>query len=124
MNASPAQALAAEIAVERTNGPILMIGGQSDGVWPSAQMVDAVAARLRRSHFAHEVVVLKYDHAGHRAGLAEIIPTWSSGVVHPISGQVTDFGGNPEGNAKSSLDAIPKVLEFLQKNLQESAPAN
>jgi hypothetical protein len=28
-----------------------------------------------------------------------------------------DLGGSPEGNAESSLDAIPKVLEFLRTNL-------
>lgn len=123
MNPGPAVALGAAIAVEHTNGPILMIGGQSDEVWPSAQMVDAAASRLRAHHFAYQVVVLNYDHAGHRAGLPEIIPAWNDGVVHPISGKVTVFGGTPEGNALSSLDAIPKVLEFLEKNLQDPAPA-
>ena len=98
----------------------LMIGAIDDGVWPSAQMVDAAAARLRRRHFAYQVVVLKYDHAGHRAGLPEIIPAWCNGVEHPISGRMTDFGGTPQGNAESSLGAIPKVLDFLEKNLLQS----
>jgi dienelactone hydrolase len=118
-----ASALHAAIAVERTNGPILMIGAKDDGVWPSAQMVDAAASRLRAAHFAYPVVVLNYDHAGHRAGLPEIIPAWSEGVAHPVSGAVTEFGGTPEGNAQSSLDAIPKVLDFLSQNLLGSAAA-
>ena len=124
LNAGPPAAVGASIEVEHTNGPILMIGGEADGVWPSAQMADAAADRLRRSHFAHPVVVLKYDHAGHRAGLPEFIPTWSNGVPHPISGQITEFGGTPEGNAESTLDAIPKVLDFLQKNLSPESAAN
>jgi dienelactone hydrolase len=107
----------ATIAVEHTHGPILMIGGTDDGVWPSAEMVDAAAARLRGNHFAYPVVVLIYPHAGHRAGAPEIVPTWNNGVTQPISGRTMDLGGSPEGNAESSLDAIPKVLEFLRTNL-------
>jgi dienelactone hydrolase len=122
-NASPELAWDAQIAVEHTKGSILMIGAKDDGVWPSAEMVDAAASRLRSSHFAYQVVALKYDHAGHRVGLPEIIPAWSNGVVHPVSGRPIDFGGTPEGNAESSLDAIPKVLDFLRGSLLEPAPA-
>ena len=113
-----AEMMRASIQVEHTQGPVLVIGGEDDGVWPSANMVDAVAARLRQNHFAHEVVVLKYAHAGHRAGMPEIIPAWHNGVPRPGVVRVTDYGGTPEGNAESSLDAIPKVLEFLEKSLK------
>jgi len=108
----------AEIQVEHTQGRVLMIGGEDDGVWPSAGMVEEVAARLRQSKFAYPVVVLKYPHAGHRAGMPEIIPAWHNSVVHPGAVRATDYGGTPEGNAESSLDAIPKVLEFLMGALQ------
>ena len=113
-----AEMMRASIQVEHTQGPVLVIGGEDDGVWPSANMVDAVAARLRQNHFAHDVVVLKYAHAGHRAGMPEIIPAWHNGVPRPGVVRVTDYGGTPEGNAESSLDAIPKVLEFLEKSLK------
>jgi dienelactone hydrolase len=107
----------AAIGVEHTHGPILMIGGQEDGVWPSSQMVDSVAARLRENHFAFPVAVLIYPHAGHRAGLPQIIPAWHNSMPHPISGTMMNYGGSAEGNAESSLDAIPKVLEFLRESL-------
>jgi dienelactone hydrolase len=123
LNPGPGPALGAAIAVEHTNGPILMIGGKSDQVWPSAEMVDAAAARLRAAHFAHQVVVLEYDHAGHRAGLPEIIPAWNDGAVHPVSGKMMEFGGTPQGNALSSLDAISRVLDFLSQNLQQPEAA-
>jgi dienelactone hydrolase len=115
----------AAIHVEQTHGAILMIGGIDDGVWPSAEMVDAMAARLHNEHFAYPVVKLVYPHAGHRAGLPEIIPTWSKGTRQPVTGGETDFGGTPEGNAESTLDAIPKVLGFLHDALggEEAAPA-
>ena len=55
MNPHPnsADSFRAQIAVETTNGPILMIGAEDDGIWPSAEMVRAVAQRLRANHFSH-----------------------------------------------------------------------
>jgi len=114
----------ASIAVENINGPILMIGAEDDGVWPSAKMVESAARRLRTRHFAHPLVVLIYPHAGHRAGNPAIEPTWSNAVKHPMSGRITNFGGTPEGNANSTLDAIPKVLDFLQSQLSGPSTAN
>ncbi|HTX77178.1 MAG TPA: acyl-CoA thioesterase/bile acid-CoA:amino acid N-acyltransferase family protein [Terracidiphilus sp.] len=115
----PDMAMEAAIHVELTHGAILMIGGRDDGVWPSAEMVETAAARLRSAHFAYPVVTLVYPHAGHRAGLPEIIPAWNKGSTHPVTGTPVDYGGTPEGNAESTLDAIPKVLEFLRDALVE-----
>jgi dienelactone hydrolase len=112
----------AEIAVEYTQGPVLVIGAAEDGVWPSAAMTHTIEGRLKREHFKYEFVRLEYPHAGHRAGNPVIEPTWSGGAIHPVSGAEVDFGGTPEGNAASSLDAIPKVLAFLDRSLPPSAP--
>lgn len=49
--------------------------------------------------------------------MPEIIPAWQSNVTHPLTGGSENFGGTPEGNAASSLDADPKVLEFLRRSL-------
>jgi dienelactone hydrolase len=85
----------AAIPVEHTHGSIMVIGGEDDGVWPSAEMVDAVAARLRESHFANQFVVLNYPHAGHRAGLPEMMPAWHKGVVHPLPGKRSNWAALP-----------------------------
>ena len=42
--------------------------------------------------------------------------------VQRQTGESENYGGTPEGNALSSLDAIPKVLEFLQQAFP-AAPA-
>ena len=107
----------AAIEVENTKGPILMISGESDRVWNSWEMADDVVSRLKSHHFAYSFENLKYPHAGHFAGRQEIVPAWHSTVVNPTSGRENDPGGSAEGDAKSSLDAIPKVLEFLRMNL-------
>jgi dienelactone hydrolase len=114
----PEMLLKAVIEVERTQGPVMLISGQSDGVWDSSVMADSVVDRLKHAHFAYEVEHLKYAHAGHTAGRPEIVPSWQGTGQHPISGRPVNTGGTPKGNADSSLDAIPKVLEFLGKSLK------
>lgn len=109
----------ATIEVERTQGPILLISGKDDHVWDSSEMADSIVARLRRFHFQHNVVELKYSHAGHAAGRPEIVPAWQGRTINPTSGREVEMGGTPSGNAESSLDAIPKVIEFLHQRLSE-----
>jgi hypothetical protein len=107
----------AAIEVEKTQGPILMISGQDDHVWPSSEMADDVVSRLKHSHFAYSFENLKYPHAGHYTGRPDIIPAWHGRVRNPTSGKEVDTGGSPKGDAESSLDSIPKVLEFLKRAL-------
>jgi dienelactone hydrolase len=106
------------IKVEQTHGPILLISGQDDGVWQSSEMADSVIARLKQARFSYSFEHLKYAHAGHTAGRPEIIPEWHGPERNPVSGREVDPGGTVAGNAQSSLDAIPKVLEFLRQSLK------
>ena len=115
---NPAMEQATAIPVEQTQGPILLISGQDDGIWESSRMSDQVIARLKAAHFSYDFQQLKYPHAGHRAGHPGIFPTWYGAVRHPVSGAAVHYGGTPEGNAESSIDAAPKVLEFLAKGLK------
>ncbi len=112
----------AGIAVEQTHGPLLLISGEDDGVWASTMMAKSIVDRLKDAHFSYPVEHLKYPHAGHRAGRPEIVPTWHGRVIQPISGRGMALGGTPAGDANSSLDAIPKVLEFLHQSLEAPTP--
>jgi dienelactone hydrolase len=112
-------AMKAAIHVEATAGPILLISGQDDSIWPSSDMTNELVARLRMAHFAYPVERLDYPHAGHRAGMPEIEPAWHGGLTHPLTGNPENLGGTPEGNAASSLDAPPKVLDFLQRSFAQ-----
>jgi dienelactone hydrolase len=116
--ANPASVTHAAIRVEETRGPILLICGENDEVWPSSMMADAIVGRLKGVHFSYPVQVLKCPHAGHQAGRPEIVPSWQGALPHPVTGRGVIFGGTPKGDAESSLDAIPKVLEFLRTNLE------
>jgi dienelactone hydrolase len=119
---NPAMAIEAAIAVEQTKGPILLISGGDDGVWQSSAMADAVVDRLKRAHFAYSFDQLKYSHAGHGAGRPDIVPAWHGSERNPTSGREVDPGGTIPGNAQSSIDAAPKVVEFLRQGLKASQP--
>jgi dienelactone hydrolase len=120
---NPVTSMEAAIPVEQTHGPVLLISGQDDDVWSSSLMANATVARLKSGHFPYAVEHLDYPHAGHWAGRPEIVPAWHGTVKQPGSGRATKLGGSPRGDAESSLDAIPKVLEFLRTSLAISAPA-
>jgi dienelactone hydrolase len=115
---TPEAAMRATIKVEETQGPILMISGQDDHVWQSSMMADDVVGRLKRFHFAYSFENLKYAHAGHSAGHPAITPAWHGRLRHPISGREVDLGGSTTGDAHSTLDSMPKVIEFLRNSLQ------
>jgi dienelactone hydrolase len=124
MGGDPVATMQSEIAVEHTQGPILLISGDNDGIWDSTRMADAVVSRLKQAHFPYSYQNLKYPHAGHRAGRPQIVPTWHGSTMNPTSGRGENLGGKPEGDAQSSLDAIPKVLEFLRAGLMEHSSQN
>lgn len=110
----------AVIKVEQTAGPILLISGKEDRVWNSSSMADSMVSRLKQFRFAYNVEQLKYPHAGHAAGRPEIVPAWQGPTRNPTSGRDVEMGGTPRGNAESSLDAIPKVIDFLRESSSAS----
>lgn len=59
-------AAAAAIPVERIAGPILLVAGQDDEMWPSARMSRRMIERLQDERFAHASELLVVD-GGHEA---------------------------------------------------------
>jgi len=103
----------AVIPVERINGPVLLVSGRDDKLWPSAAMSDAIMARLDKAKFRHAHTSLAYDNAGH-AGFGEPLPP---GTVVPQA-LLAQAGGTAEGNIAMRADAWPKVLAFLDETLK------
>ena len=118
----PQMMMEAAIEVEKTKGPVLLISGEDDGIWRSSAMADAVIARLKRAHFPYHFEHLKYPHAGHSAGKPGVAPAWHGRVRHPVSGREMVLGGSAEGDAQSSIDAMPKVIEFLRQSSSSRPP--
>jgi len=105
----------ATIKVENINGPVLVTGGGSDGVWPSNVMARMIVERLKSKGHPHDDVSLIYKSAGHQIA-SPCSPTSINWLTAP-DGFVELLGGTPSANAQASLDSSPKILEFLKKAL-------
>ncbi len=98
----------ASIAVEQTQGPVLLLAGQEDQVWPSALFAEMVMKRLAEHQHPYADHQFTYEHAGHLFPLPNL----------PTPFMLTSMlGGTPQGNAKASGDAWMQMLRFLQQHL-------
>jgi len=106
----------AAIPVEQTRGPILLISGGDDQVWPAARMSEMIVDRLRSRGFAHAVEHKNYPMAGHALRYPSMPTTArvsrSGGVRFPIL-----LGGTAEADAQAQADAWRSTIDFFAKNL-------
>jgi hypothetical protein len=86
----------ASIEVEKIHGPILLISGHDDSLWPSEEMADAICTRLKGKGFNYPYTHLKYMNAGH------------------VFNEDSKHGGTAEGNKQARIDSEDKILKFLQ----------
>ncbi|MGH6909997.1 MAG: acyl-CoA thioester hydrolase/BAAT C-terminal domain-containing protein, partial [Phenylobacterium sp.] len=100
----------AHIPVEKIRGPVLLISGRQDALWPSTAMGDAIMARLDAATFRYPHQHLAYDNAGHAAFGKPPAP----GVVVPAA-MIAQAGGTAEGNVAARVDSWPKTLAFLNE---------
>ena len=106
------QHLDAIIPVEKINGPVMLISGGGDKLWPSAPMSEQVTARLKARHFRFKVVHLNYPDAGHGAF------GYPVAADNPRAQMLVRFGGTLEGNVAARADGWPKALAFLKAVLK------
>jgi hypothetical protein len=96
----------AAIPLERIGGPVLLVSGRDDQMWPSTRMADAAMARLRAGGHPHASRHLSYAHAGHFSGP----PAFGDHARSPAFA----YGGTPAGDAAARADSWPRVLAFLR----------
>ena len=113
----PVEAQHAEIQVERIHGPILLVSGKDDGVWPSAESAAKIVVRLQQHHFAFPYESLVYDHAGHSITRPYTPTTNLNGRRNPQSGRLVNRGGTPAGTEKAREDSWGKMLAFVDRAL-------
>jgi uncharacterized protein len=98
----------AAIEIERVTGPVLLVCGEADTLWPACRMSRELEARAEREG-GPDVEVLAYDGAGHKV----------SGP--PVARGSDDYdrldrwGGTDARNNAARTDSWPKVIAFLQK---------
>lgn len=96
----------AEIPVERIQGPVLLISGGDDEMWPSTEMAETVMNRLAKYNHPYPYEHLAYEEAGHMITVPGAAPN------------VTEMGrfklgGNERANDEARTDSWKKVLDFL-----------
>ena len=108
----------ATIPVERIKGPILLVSGEDDRIWPSTLMSEMVMDRLRQNGHPYHFEHLRYKGAGHNVGVP-YGPTTATSIRPTASGTVWALGGTAKDNAFANADSWPKVLTFLEKSLKK-----
>ncbi|MFC2139250.1 acyl-CoA thioester hydrolase/BAAT C-terminal domain-containing protein [Bacteroidota bacterium] len=91
----------AAIKVENINGPILILTGREDTMWPSSQMGEMIIKRLKENNFPHWYEHIAYENAGHSLN--------EKGLV----------GGTEEGNKKARIDSQERIFDFLCRLSEE-----
>lgn len=106
----------AMIPVEDCRGPILLISGGDDHVWPSAKMAGLIVQRLRSSGLARIVEHLNFPDAGHSLRYPYLPTTprtyHSHGLKYPVS-----FGGTAPADATAQTDSWRHAIAFLCQHL-------
>ena len=99
------------IPVERINGPVMLICGESDTLWPSCEMATQAFRRLKAHGFKPRLELLSYADAGHAAfgpPVARDDPRFAS---------LGELGGSPAGNAAARGDNWRLAMFFMDTAL-------
>lgn len=97
----------AEIPVERTNGPVLLIAAGDDALWPSERLSRVAMERLERHDRTYDDELVVYPKAGH-AITAPYVPV----------ADTTRLGGDEASNADANEDSWGRVLRMLAGRLE------
>ncbi|HZR93123.1 MAG TPA: acyl-CoA thioester hydrolase/BAAT C-terminal domain-containing protein [Gaiellaceae bacterium] len=97
-----------QIRVERIEGPLLLVAGLADGLWPSGPSARAIARRARRP-----ATLLAYPGAGHAVDL--VLPNAPSSTVLATRDGLLRLGGTPAADAAARNAAWPQLLLFLDR---------
>jgi fermentation-respiration switch protein FrsA (DUF1100 family) len=105
----------ATIPVERIRGPVQLVSGGDDQMWPSPELADIAFDRLQTHGHRYPFRHLKFDNAGHQI----LIPHGPRTVlVSSISlpgfeGDLYSQGGTAKDNAEAGAVAWRDLLAFL-----------
>jgi len=107
----------AAIPVEDIRGPILLISGGDDHLWPAAEMSEAIVARLKRHGATHTPELLHFPHAGHMLRYPHLPVTARDSRNKYLRGARFSFGGTPIADAEAQTQAWLRAIAFLRANL-------
>ena len=111
LQAKPEQIDKAQIPVERTNGPVLLISGDEDQIWPSTQLSQVAMERLQHHGRSYQDEFRHYPEAGH--GIQPPYQPATPGTYY--------YGGSLKGNATANEDSWQRVLRMLDGRLRRTS---
>jgi acetyl esterase/lipase len=97
---------AAVIPIERATGPVLLVSGGDDRMWPAQRMARMLVDRAGRYGREHLVQHLDFPEAGHA-----LFPVEVGGEVRQH--MPFDFGGSESAAARAHQVAWPQVVRVL-----------
>ena len=112
----PAAVERATIHVEQITGPVFLVSGTDDQMWPSSTFAALVIDRLRQHQRPYRSAHVHYPGAGHGI-MFPYLPTTTS---TEMSDGVLSYakGGTPALNAHAGSHAWSAMLAFLAESLQ------
>jgi dienelactone hydrolase len=102
----------ASIPVEKINGPILLISGNDDQLWPSTILADMVMERLKQAKHRFPDRHLAYEGTGHFIPFPNL-PATVNKLGDPNTKTEIALGGDPEHTAAAAADAWARIVVFL-----------
>ena len=101
------------IPVQKIRGPVLLLVGADDGVWPSPAYAKAIMSRLDENHDRYLHQELVFPNAGHAVGGA--FPYDVGTVIFTAPDATLLMGGTSFGNSVAETSAWQDVLAFLRR---------
>lgn len=98
------------IPIEKTNGPILMVSGDDDQIWPADVMVKMAVDRLEKNRSPHPFEDLAFEKAGHVTAKPYL----------PAMNRLDNLISSPDSLAASQagVDAWNAMLKFFKEHLK------
>ena len=104
----------AAIAVDLATGPILLLSGGDDQMWPAARMSGMLVDRMAANGRAAEISHINYEKAGHSlvASASTTAPDANAAL-----GMNFDLGGEDKANTEAREDATSRITAFFETHL-------
>jgi dienelactone hydrolase len=108
----------AAIPVEQIRGPIMLVSGGDDHVWPATEMCESIVARLADHRFPHAVEHRNYPHAGHMLRYPYLPATSRQSRNRHLRNARFSFGGTAPDDAEANADSWRCAIAFLHSSLR------
>ncbi|RNA68467.1 acyl-CoA thioester hydrolase/BAAT C-terminal domain-containing protein [Alteribacter keqinensis] len=105
----------AAIPVEKINGPVLLLSGEKDRLWPSTPMCETIMARLAEHSFPFEKKHVSFKDAGHVLTLPYLPSVLPADLPF-------ELGGDERANALAGLESWTEILSFFERHFHPVKP--